>query len=56
MALSKKDKQGIVILVVMFIVLGIALILTLPGPMGPGRDLSESVIVQQRMINLEKNR
>lgn len=56
MALSKKDKQGVAILVVLFIVLGIALVFTLPAPLGPGRDLSESVIVQQRMINLEKNR
>jgi hypothetical protein len=56
MALSKKDKQGIVILVVMFVLLGIALILTLPSPEGPGRGWSENVLVEQRMNNLERNR
>ena len=55
MALSKRDKQGVAILVALFVILGIALIFMLE-PLGPGRDLSESVIIQQRMINLEKNR
>lgn len=56
MALSRRDKQGVVILIALFIVLGVALAIMWPRPLGEPRDFSESVFVQQRIINLEKNR
>jgi len=54
--LTFRDKVGLVILVLLFVVLFAVLWFTLK-PYGPeSRSPEESVIIQQRMRNLEKSR
>lgn len=56
MAISKREKVGIVLLVsILSLLIGI-LALTIERPTGPTRDFSENVIVQQRMKILQNDR
>ena len=52
--MTRKDKIGVVILIGLFIIFGIALALT-TKPFGESHDPQDSFFVQQRIRNLEKS-
>jgi len=54
--MSKRDKMGAWLLVGLFVLLGVALYISLPKHEGEARSPEDSVVVQQRMKNLEKSR
>lgn len=54
--MTSRDKWGVVILILLFVVLGITLYFTTTRPAGPARSPEESVFVRQRMINLQKSK
>lgn len=56
MVLTKRDKIGLVVLVAMFVFLFIAMWWTFRRPYGPTRDMSESVLVKQRMAIIENRK
>ncbi|GMW02826.1 MAG: hypothetical protein AMXMBFR84_39620 [Candidatus Hydrogenedentota bacterium] len=51
--MTRRDLMGVFFLVTLFIVLIVGLVLTFQ-PKGEGNDPSESVFVQQRVRNLQK--
>lgn len=53
MALSKRDRIGLLLLVGLFCVFGILLLVTVDRPTGPSRGFQNNVIVEQRVKNLE---
>jgi hypothetical protein len=53
MALSKRDRIGLLVLVGLFGIFGILLYFTVDRPDGPGRDFENNVVVQQRLKNLD---
>jgi hypothetical protein len=52
--MTRRDKVGLLILIVLFIVLGSILFWTVT-PFGPGYRPQDSIFVQQRIINLQKS-
>lgn len=54
-AMTKRDQIGVIVLIVLFVVLIVTFIVT-SKPAGPAIRPEESVFVQQRIKNLEKNR
>ena len=56
MAMSRQEKVGVVVLISILSALIITLVFTIKRPTGPVRDFDESVIVQQRIRNLENDR
>ena len=53
--MTKRDRIGIAVLIVLFVLLIVTIILV-SKPAGPAIRPEESVFVQQRIKNLEKNR
>jgi hypothetical protein len=53
--MSTKDKIGIAVLVALFALLAVLLYWTIQPPSGPVRRPEESVIIRQRIINIEKS-
>ena len=54
--MTTRDKLGLAILIGVFVLLGLALAWTYDGFSGPGHSPSESPIVKQRLINLQKGK
>jgi hypothetical protein len=54
--MSLRDKIGLVILILLFVAFCVTLLTVFNEPTGPSRDPSESVIVEQRLRNLQQNR
>ncbi|NIA12971.1 MAG: hypothetical protein GWP08_02735 [Nitrospiraceae bacterium] len=53
--MSSREKLGLGILIGLFVLFAVLLVFLLKGKSrGASRDLSESAIIQQRMINLKK--
>ena len=53
MALSKRDRIGLLVLVGIFCVFGILLFVTVDRPTGPSRGFQNNVVVEQRLKNLQ---
>ena len=53
MALTKKDRIGLYIVIGLFSVFGLLLFFTVDRPSGPGRSIENNVIVEQRIQNLK---
>ncbi len=53
MALSARDRIGLLVLIGLFCVFGILLYITIDRPSGPQRDFQNNVVIQQRMKNLQ---
>ncbi|GMV92694.1 MAG: hypothetical protein AMXMBFR82_24720 [Candidatus Hydrogenedentota bacterium] len=53
--MSKRDRIGLIVLIVLFVVLIVTFIVT-SKPVGPSIRPEESIFVQQRIKNLEKSR
>ncbi len=54
--MTKRDKTGVFVLVLLFVIFCVVLLAIFKKPWGPTRTPAESVIVKQRIINLEKSR
>jgi len=52
--MTQRDKIGLGILALLFVLLATALVWVSRGPRQPGHDPSESIFVKQRVINLNK--
>lgn len=53
MALGKRERVGVAVLVGLFVALGILLYFTIDRPEGPSRSIENNVIIEQRMKNIE---
>lgn len=51
--LTRRDKIGLAVLVLIFVVFGIILAVTTERPSGPSRSFENNVIVERRLQNLE---
>ena len=51
MALSKRDRIGLMVLVGLFCVFGILLFLTVDRPSGPLRNFENNAVIEQRIKN-----
>ncbi len=56
MALNKRDRIGVLIMVGLFAVFGVMLYFTIERPDGPSRSIQNNVIIEQRMKNLENRK
>jgi hypothetical protein len=54
--MTSKDKVGVGILVGLFALLGTLLVWTFATPGSASNSIGESVLVKQRMINIQKGR
>jgi len=52
--MTQRDKIGLGVLVVLFVLFAASLVWVLRATRGPAHDPSESVFVKQRVINLNK--
>ena len=55
MAMSRRDRIGLLILVGMFCAFGILLYITVDRPSGPVRGFENNAVVEQRIKNLQNN-
>lgn len=53
MALNKRDRIGIIVLVGLFCLFALLLFLTVERPSNPARGFEDNVIIQQRMKALQ---
>ena len=53
MALTRKDRIGLYVLIGLFSAFGLLLYFTVDRPSGPGRSIENNIIVEQRMKNLK---
>lgn len=53
MALKRKERIGLYILVGLFSVFGLLLYFTVDRPTGPGRSIENNIIVEMRVKNLK---
>lgn len=53
--MAKRDKIGVFVLVLLFVIFCVVLLSVFKEPSAPARSPAESVIVKQRIVNLEKS-
>ncbi len=56
MALSRRDRIGLMVLLGLFCVFGILLFLTVERPSGPLRNFENNAVIEQRMKNQQQER
>lgn len=54
--MKRQEKMGAIVLVGLLSILAIVLFFSTTRPSGPGRGFDNNVIVQQRVINLNKSK
>ena len=55
MALSKRDRIGLIVLVSLFCAFGVLLFLTVERPTGPLRNFENNAVIEQRMKNQQND-
>jgi hypothetical protein len=55
MALSRRDRIGLILLVGLFCALGVLLFLTVDRPTGPLRNFENNAVIEQRMKNQQQS-
>ena len=54
--MSRSDKIGLGVLITLMVLFAVILVWTIKPPDGATRTFQDNVFVEQRMINLQKNR
>jgi hypothetical protein len=52
MAMGKRERIGVVVLIGLFLIFGLLLYFTVERPEGPTRSIENNVLIEQRMKNI----